>query len=66
MTKNGPKAIWLLKVFLPNPIKIIPNMAPIIKASVKAIAVDKGFKNKEIKTASLASPRPIALTEEKK
>jgi len=40
-------------------------MAPITKASIKAAAADTGPKNKPIKNASLASPKPIARPEEK-
>lgn len=65
-TKNGPKAIWLFRDFLPSPINIIPNMAPIIKANIKATIANGKLKNKPIKNANLASPRPMALPFEKK
>lgn len=66
MTRNGPKAILLFKVLSVNTNNTIPNTAPIMKDIAKAVTDNRGFKNKPIKKASLASPKPIARPLEKK
>ncbi|MDO8743194.1 MAG: hypothetical protein Q7J30_01370 [Candidatus Azambacteria bacterium] len=63
--KNGPKATWLFKVLRRDHISIIPKTAPITKAIVKAASASHGPKNNPIKSASLASPKPMAFPLEK-
>ena len=59
ITKNGPKAIWLLKpAFLPK-ISMIPRAAPVKKA--KNNQINESFRPimSPPKTANLTSPSPM-------
>ena len=59
--KKGPKGICDFMVFLPATIKVIPTIAPLIKAKNKAKRILGQPKIKPIKPANLTSPKPSHL-----